>query len=320
VLDEQLLTLAQRQHNPETLFLAHFAAASSLYFGGELPASRARMDAGLACYDPSHHRADISRYGFDLKVFLLCILAWSQCLLGYPDQALQTGHEILRLAKELAHPFSEALALCRMAQVHMLRRAASATQASAEALIALSTAHGFPHYVDLGMSLRDWALASQRPDAACVAQLCQSIARRHTLGVEMNHPQWLAFQAEVQARVGQVADGLQALAAGLAMAQKNQELYYEAELHRLRGALLLQQDAAHMSQAEACFQQALEVARRQQAKSLELRAALSLSRLWQQQGKRDKACELLAPVYGWFTEGFDTADLQEARALLEELS
>jgi len=134
------------------------------------------------------------------------------------------------------------------------------------------------------------------------------------------HPYHLALLAEVCAKVGQIAEGLEALTAALATVANSRVRWWEAELCRLRGALLLLHSVAQSGEAEACFQQALAIARRQQAKSLELRAAMSLTRLWQPQGKRDAAYDLLTPVYDWFTEGFDTTDLQEARALLEVLS
>jgi predicted ATPase len=138
--------------------------------------------------------------------------------------------------------------------------------------------------------------------------------------VARDGPYHLALLAEVSAQVGQTAEGLEALAEALATVAQSAARWWEAELHRLRGELLLQHSVASPEEAETCFQQALDVARRQEAKSLELRAAMSLARLWQQQGRRAEAHELLAPIYGWFTEGFDTADLKEAKALLEELS
>jgi predicted ATPase len=153
-----------------------------------------------------------------------------------------------------------------------------------------------------------------------IAQIRQGFAAWRAAGAGLAWPWWLALLAEACGNVGQLDEGLRALEEALAAVQHNEEHHYEAEVYRLKGELLLQQSAAQQGEAEAHFQQALAVARRQQAKARELRAALSLSRLWQQQGKRTEAYELLAPIYGWFTEGFDTADLQEARALLEALT
>ena len=153
-----------------------------------------------------------------------------------------------------------------------------------------------------------------------MAQIRQGLAACRALGAAQFRPYYLALLAEASAQSGQTAEGLEALATAMARLGKSEVQWWEAELHRLRGEMLLQHTAAQPEEAEACFQQALAVARRQQAKSLELRTTMSLARLWQRQGKRAEANELLAEVYGWFTEGFDTADFQEARALLEALS
>ena len=153
-----------------------------------------------------------------------------------------------------------------------------------------------------------------------IAQIRQGFAAWRATGAGVAWPWWLALLAEACGKVGQLDEGLRALEEALAAVQHNEEHHYEAEVYRLKGELLLQEAPAHEEEAEENFHQALAVARRRQAKSWELRAAMSLSRLWQRQGKRDEARQLLARIYGWFTEGFDTADLQEARALLEELT
>jgi predicted ATPase len=182
--------------------------------------------------------------------------------------------------------------------------------------------------------LRGWALADQGQGETRVAQLHQGLAAHRATETTLGQPYFLALAAEAWTWIGQADAGLHALDEALTATRQTGEQLYEAELHRLKGELLLQSSARSptanvetkglgtlpgASEAETCFHQALDVARRQQAKSLELRAALSLSRLWQQQGKRTTAHDLLAPIYGWFTEGFDTADLQETKALLEDL-
>jgi predicted ATPase len=148
----------------------------------------------------------------------------------------------------------------------------------------------------------------------------QGIAARRATGAELQRPYYLALLAEAYGKAGQAEEGLSVLVEALTAVHKTRERQHEAELYRLKGELLLKQDVPAEQEAESCLRQAVDVARQQQAKSLELRAAMSLSRLWQQQGKRGEARELLAPIYGWFTEGFDTADLQEAKTLLEELA
>ena len=183
----------------------------------------------------------------------------------------------------------------------------------------LSTEQGFPDWLAIGMMRRGWALAAQGYSAEGIAQIHQGLAALRAAGVERGRAHWLALLAEAYGYAGQTHEGLNVLAEALAAVHNRAGRWWEAELYRLRGELLLHM-GAQPEGAEACLQQALAVARRQQAKSLELRAAMSLSRLWQQQSQRAEARELLSPIYGWFTEGFDTPDLQDARALLDDLS
>jgi predicted ATPase len=186
-------------------------------------------------------------------------------------------------------------------------------------MLALCTEQGFGMYGAWSLLPQGWALVQQGEVTEGIAQIRQGFATWRATGAGTVWPWWLALLAEAWSKVGQLDAGLRAVEEALAVVQHNAEGHYEAEVYRLKGELLLQEGPAHQKAAEGNFQQALVVARRQQAKSWELRAALSLARLWQQQGKRAAAYDLLLPLYGWFTEGFDTADLQEARVLLEEL-
>jgi predicted ATPase len=200
-----------------------------------------------------------------------------------------------------------------------LCRDVAATQTHAEVAMALATAQGSALRVEQGRILQGWALAMQGDTAAGVAHMHQGLAASQDLeGPPLLRFHWLSMLAEAYGQAGQPEVGLTVLAEALTLVSTTEARWWEAELYRLKGDLLLAQAGArqHWPAAEACFHQALDVARSQQARFLELRAALHLSRLWQQQGKRTAAYELLAPVYGWFTEGFDTADLQEAKILL----
>jgi predicted ATPase len=190
----------------------------------------------------------------------------------------------------------------------------------AEAAVALATEKGFPFWGAAGTILRGWALVIQGQGEAGMAEVRQGIAAYRATGAALLVPYYCTVLADVAAHLGHTAEGLQALAEAHTLVEQHDERWWEAEVCRLRGVLLLRQTGTPKAEAEACFQQALAIAHRQQAKSLELRAAMSLARLWQQQGKRTEAHELLALVYGWFTEGFDTADLQEAKALLDALT
>jgi len=218
----------------------------------------------------------------------------------------------------VSHPLSLATALFAAAYLSKFCRQVQAVSAQAEAVMTLTTEHGFPQWLAGGTILRGWVLVAQGQTEAGIAQLRHGLAAWRATGAEILRPYVLGLLAEAYGKSGQAAEGLTVLEEALALVEKTGQGVYEAELHRLHGELLLIH-AVGGGGAEACFQQALTVARRQQAKSLELRAAMSLSRLWQCQGKRDAAQQVLSEVYGWFTEGFDTADLQEAKALLEAL-
>jgi predicted ATPase len=240
-------------------------------------------------------------------------------LLGYPDQARQWSEAALTQAQGLGHAFTLQQTLCFSALLHLLRREAAVAQERAEVQRALCTEQEFALYLAWGTIEWGAALAAQGAWAEGLAHMREGLAAYRVIG----RLPWLLFLsllAEACGRAGQLEEGLGALHEALDAMQTTEERMYAAEVYRLRGELLLQQSAAQQREAEACFHQALDVARRQQAKSWELRAAMSLSRLWQQQGKRCEARELLAPVYGWFIEGFETVDLQEAKALLDALA
>jgi predicted ATPase len=206
------------------------------------------------------------------------------------------------------------------ALLHHRRHEAPAVQAQADALLTLATGQGFPLWASLGTFWWGWALAVQGQGEAGLAQMYQGMTAVLATGQMLSRPLGLVLLAEAAEHVGQVEEGLRLLAEALTAFEASGRGDMLAETYRLQGELLLRQDVPDAAQAEACFQQALAVARRQQAKSWELRAAMSLSRLWLQQGRNKEAHDLLAPIYDWFTEGFDTADLQEAKALLAELT
>jgi predicted ATPase len=251
----------------------------------------------------------------------------------------------LALAQAQAHPFTLSLTLVTVAMLQHMRREGAATLESLQACVVLSTEHGFPYLRALGIVLQGARLALVGQVEEGIAQMRQGLVAFRATGAELLCPYLLALLADACGRGGQIAAGLDALAEALRAAEQREERFYEAELHRLQGALLLQECAvvectlaqrdsppgptaavgvlgrgSQLLEAAACFQRAREIAQRQEAKSLELRATLSLARLWQQQGQRAAAHKLLAPVYSWFTEGFDTPDLQEAKTLLEVLA
>jgi len=278
------------------------------------------LEESIALYDLRQDRSLAALYGHDPGVMHRSYTSYVLWWLGYPSQALQRSDKMRMLAQELAHPLSVAYALGTASSLHQLRREAQATQERAEAAMALSREYGFPYWLGIGTIRRGWALAAQGQGAEGVQQIRQGLAVWRATGADLNRPWFLALLAEACGRAGEAEEGLTAVAEALTAVHIKANRVCEAELYRLKGELLLQQVIPEVQQAETCLQHALATARRQQAKSLELRAAMSLARLWQRQGKRAEAHTLLAPIYGWFTEGFDTADLQEAKALLEALA
>jgi predicted ATPase len=273
----------------------------------------------IALYNPQQHRAHLLLYGEETGIISQAYIGRSLWLLGYPDQAVRLSHAGVLLAQELKHPPSLAFALTWAATVRQNCREAHTTQEQAEALIALSTEQGLAIWVAYGTVLQGWALAQQGQWKEGIAQMRRGYAAWRATGAEVDVPYFLVLLAESYGNVGQVNEALELLATASPVVDKG-ERYWEAELYRVKGELLLACSAGHEAEAEACLRQALDIACNQQAKSLELRAAMSLSRLWQRQGKRAEARELLTPIYGWFTEGFDTADLCDAKALLAALA
>jgi predicted ATPase len=317
---ETLLRLAQRDHVPTHAVVAHLALGITSFCLGVLPAARQHLEEGIARYTPDQHRARVFRMGQDPGVGCRIHAALLLWLLGYSEQALARLHEALVLAHELPDPYSLAHARCWAAYVYQFRWDVPAVHEQAEAAVALSIEQGFPFWAAAGTILRGWALAMQGQGEAGMAEVCQGIAAYRATEAPLLVAYYCTLLAEVSAHLGHPEDGLQALVEAHTLMEQQEERYWEAEVCRLRGVLLLRQPGASQAEAEAWLQRALDIARRQEAKSLELRAAMSLSRLWQQQGKQAEAHALLAPIYGWFTEGFDTKDLQEAKVLLEALA
>jgi predicted ATPase len=319
-LGEQFYRLVQCEAAPTHLLEAHAALGNTLFFLGEYAAARTHLEQGIALTDPAAERAQALRHGLAPGVVCLAVAARTLWCLGYPAQAIRRGQEALALAQALTHPASLAAARHWAAWLHLYRREVAGVQAQANALLTLATARGFALQVGFGTCWQGWALAIQGQSEAGLTLLRQGMAATLATGQELSRPYQLVLLAEAVGHAGQVEEGLRLLAEAMTVLEARGQGDLLAEAYRLQGALLLRQAVPDAAQAEACFHQALAIAHRQQAKSWELRAAMSLSRLWQYQGKWEEALELLAPIYGWFTEGFDTADLQEAKALLEELA
>jgi len=323
-LAEQLLRQADRQPEVAPRMLGHYLLGLVLLERGVLGDAGRHFEQAIAAYNPQEHRQLAHVYGIDLGVITRSLGALVLWLLGYPDRALAQSQKAWTLAQEVAHPLSQVLAQVWLACLHQFRQEAQAAHDRAAGSIALAAQQGFSAlFVAWATVLLGWALTRQEQWATGMAKLREGSEAALAAGSEQWRPYYLTLCAEAAGAAGQPEDGWRLLAEAQQVMARTDERFYEAELYRLTGVLhLAHSPAAHAAQAEAeaHMRQALDIVRQQQAKSLELRAAMSLSRLWQRQGKRDEARELLAPIYGWFTEGFDTADLQEAKALLEELS
>jgi predicted ATPase len=322
-LAEQFLSLAQRVQDPVLLLGAHFVLGQTLYLLGELASAREHLEQGITFYDPQQYRF-LTWAGGDPAVQCRSYAAWVSWQLGYPDQALKRSQEALALAQEQTHPHSLAAALFSVALLHQLRREEQAAHERAEAAVTLATEQGFPLWLAGGTILRGWALAEQGQGEEGIIQMGQGMAAWQVIGTEMVRPTFLAMLAEAYGEIRQIEKGLTVLDEALAVVSKTGERWWEVELYRLKGALTLQSKVqgpkSKVQEAEDCFLKAIEIAQKQQAKSLELRATMSLARLWQSQGKGREAHQMLSEIYDWFSEGFDTKDLQEAKVLLEELS
>ena len=337
-LAEECLQLAEQANEAGGLLQAHLAVGFTCLVRGELVRARGALEQSMALYQPQHHALAPLYGGYNPKVWSLALMAHVLWVLGYPEQARTWSYEVLQVAQDLAHPFSLAVVLYWVVRVPLERGEGRVAQERADVMVALASEHGFPYYVVSGTVLRGAALIAQGQWAEGIAQVQQNL--------EVSGGLWrtvyLVWLAAGYGRVGQVEDGLAAVAEALRLVEKNDERFYEAQVYRIKGELLLTQEIKRQkakgknqksenldpksqspdpeAEAEACFLKAIDIAKKQQAKSLELRAVMSLARLWQQQGKHHEARNMLSEVYHWFTEGFDTVDLKDARVLLEQLT
>jgi len=338
-LAERLLRRARGAHDPALLMYAQTALGATSYWTGELLAAREHLEMALSLYDRERHRALAFRYaGTDAAVRCLSVAARTLWQLGYPDQALKRGNEALASAEALFHPQSLAWAATFVGVLRQYRRDARAAQEAAEGAIELSAERGFSDFLARATILRGWAMAEQGRNEEGIALIQEGLAASRATGAELWRPYSLCLLAEASMETGCFDDGLSALTEALAAADEHENRPYEAEMHRVKGELLLKQDqfdmrtsqtrllgstsfrlAPNTAEAQNCFQRAIEIARKQSARSLELRATMSLARLLAKQGRRDEARAMLADIYNWFTEGFDTADLRDAKALLDHL-
>jgi class 3 adenylate cyclase/predicted ATPase len=317
---EQLLTLAQQIQDATMRIEAHRAMGQTLLYMGAITSAYTHLAQGISLDDPQQHRALPFLYGgTDSGVFCRGQGAWALWFLGYADQGLTRIDEAVTLAQQMAHPFNLNFSLIATALFHQLRHEVRFTQEHSEAAMGLAKEQGFSYWMAFSAILHGWALAHQGQAQEGIEQINQGLIAYRATGAEILRSYFLALLAEVHGIIEHPDIGLTALSEALLLTDAARVHWYESELYRLKGTLLLNLASDNQSEAETCFHKAIAIAQNQSSKSWELRAATSLARLWQQQGKRQEAHDLLAPIYGWFTEGFDTADLQGAKTLLEAL-
>jgi predicted ATPase/class 3 adenylate cyclase len=317
-LGEQCLALARRAPAPAALIWAHYQLGMTLFHLGELVPARDHFRQSLAVYDSEKRRAP--RALQDPGVACLSYTAMVLALLGCPDQARHTSREAIALAEKLSHPFSLAYALTIAATTAQVCQEVEETRELAVAANAVAKEHAIPYFWAWGPILSGWALAADEQGDEAIAQQRRGEAAYRATGAELARPYFLALLADAYRRRAQADEGLAALGEALAAVEKTGERWIEAELHRLKGELLLIASPPGSPEAEFHVRQALAVAHSRGEQSLELRAAMSLGRLWRAEGRRDEARRLVAEIYGRFTEGFDTPDLREAKGLLDQWS
>jgi class 3 adenylate cyclase/predicted ATPase len=331
-LADQMLDIAQDTQDPDLLLAAHRMQGSTRLWIGEFTVAHAHLESGMRLYDPSQHQAQTLRYGQDLGIACRLLAHQVLWILGYPDQALMRAQEALEISKSFHHLNTLAFGLGCLPHVHYVRGEWAAAQRRAEDVVTFATDAGLPYFVAQQSIFWGAALASQGHYEIGISKMRQGLeAQRATGGLGLQQL-WLALQVEACTAAGRLQEGWTALQEALAIRPTYGDRYWEAELYRLKGELLLMQDRwsrpsrseqpsrAIATEAEACFRQAIETARELSAKSFELRAGMSIARLLRDTGRREEARETLANVYNWFTEGFDSTDLKEAKALLDELS
>jgi class 3 adenylate cyclase/predicted ATPase len=312
----ELLRLAEERGDTAARVTGQRIVGSALYHLGRLVESRAHLEEGLALYDPERDRGSASVYALDSRVVCLFWLVHVLFALGYPEQAEARMREALAYARELAHPYTLAYAMSVACIFHGRQRPGPATRTAADTLAAFATEQDFPLPAAVGALVGGWALSDGGSTEEAIARMQRGLADYTATGAQLWVPDFLPLLAQAHGRAGQPGAGLGFLAEALERVEENGGRWLEAELYRLRGDLLLAPPDRDPPEAEACFWHAIAIARTQRARMWELRAATSLARLWQDQGKNAEARDLLAPVYDWFAEGFDTADLRDAQALL----
>ncbi len=319
-LAAQFLALAQKQGSTAPIMIGHRLVGFSSMLAGEIAVGRAHLDRAIAFYDPAEHRALATRFGHDFRVQIQSNRSMALWALGHPDAARVDADDGLRDAREMNHAISVLYALMGSVWTETQNGNYAAAKAQVEESIALADERGASFWKVLGRLFQGWVLTLIGKTEKAVSSSISAVTTYQSTGATIYLPFILSHLARGHAGVGQFDDARRCIGEATTTAEATGERWCEAEIHRIAGEIELLSPERDAANAQSCFEHALEIARAQQAKSWELRAAMSMAHLWRDQGKREQAHDLLAPIYGWFTEGFDTLDLKEAKTLLEELA
>ena len=316
----EFLALAEKQSATVPLMIGHRLVGTALLLTGDVWQSRAYFDRALALYDPAEHRQLVTRFGQDVGVTILSYRTIALWLLGYPEAALADAERAIKDAREIGHAATLMFAwsLTAISLVYCGRYVTA--KAQLDELVTLAEEKGTLFWKWLGILIQGWLFSLTGRPSDGIQMLTSGIAASRSSGSTVIVPEWLSFCAAAYADVGKFDDAWRCFDEAITLLETTKEKWYEADIQRIAGEITLKSPQPDTVKAEAFFSQALLVAREQQTKSLELRAAMSMARLWRNQGKRDAARELLRPIYDWFTEGFDTLDLKQAKDLLDELA
>ena len=318
-LASQFLALAAKKGTAAPPMIGHYIMGNSLLFRGDLAEARAHYDKAVALYAPSEHRPLATRFGQDVRVAVLSFRSWAFWFLGYPDAALADADQALRDAREIGHAATLMFALAITPQAHFLSANYVTAIAANDELLALADEQNARYWKAVGMVLQGNLFAVTDKASDAIQKITSGLTAFRSTGATLYVPSWFSFLARAYADGGKLDDARSCIGEATTAIETTKQRWCEAEVNRVAGEIALLSPEPDVAKAEAYFERALAVARKQQAKSWELRAAMSMARLWRDRGKRQQAHDLLAPVYGWFTEGFDTLDLKQAKTLLREL-
>jgi predicted ATPase len=319
-LATQFLALAEKQETTVPLMIGHRMMGMCLLFTGDFAEGRAHFDRAIALYNPLEHRPLATRFAVDVGSTSLSYRSWAWWFLGHPEAALVDANDALTDAREMGHAVTLIMVLVDAAATNIFCGNYTSANLAIDELIALAEEKRALFWRANGMFARGSIFALTGKASEAVELITSTLAAYRSMGATAGVPYALSSLARAHAELGQFDDAWRSIATATSTMETTNERGFEAEVHRVAGEIALMSPERDAAKAEGYFDRALAIAREQQAKSWELRAATSLARLWRDQGKRKEACELLAPVYGWFTEGFDTRDLKEAKALLDELA